>query len=73
MSGCCFCGAVDIPVMDIGSPSVELDGEMVPPFCYAEAWMAAVPGTLTACRECFEARDDCFGGWRPMTEEGGVR
>lgn len=63
---CCFCGAAEVELMDIGTPSVELDGEKVPPFPYAEAWMAAA-GTaeLHACRPCFEARKDCFGGWVP--------
>jgi hypothetical protein len=61
---CCFCGAEGLPVMDIGTPSVELEGEKVPPFCFAEAWMLAAGTTsLHSCRPCFEKRSDCFGVW----------
>lgn len=69
MRTCCFCGAGCIPLMDIGTPSFGLDGELVPAFCYAEAWMAAVPGGLWACRKCFESRDDCVGEWKQTPEK----
>lgn len=62
---CCFCARLSVPLMDIGSPTVELDGEKVPAFCFAEAWMTAAGTTsLHACRECFENNRACMGEWK---------